>query len=83
MKEAYCMKRTVVIRPKTNGKGIQAATGAYPKGEAQGILNMLKAAYNSIESCSDEVYAKYIPDSLLEDLSMNIRELSHNIEAQD
>lgn len=78
------MKRRCIIKPQES-QSVNAATSRRdeklpdPKREATRILNNLKAVVQEIEDCDDATYVKYIPDTLLDDLLLGVRELSYNL----
>lgn len=66
------MKRKVVICASSQDANKQ---------EAKNVLNKLKEAFNAIDSCSQETFVKYVPESIYEDLNIAIREMSSNLDA--
>lgn len=79
-KEAYYMKK-FTINPTKGHKLVTAAqASADPRREALDILTKLQAAFALIEQCSDECFMRYMPDRIVEELDMNIRELHQNIQ---
>ena len=68
------MKRKVVIHASRQ----DARNNLVAKQEARDIYNKLKQAFDAIESCSQEAFVKYVPESIHEELNLAIREMSDN-----